>query len=275
MKIRDEHFPTNPSILAWEDGYLFNVRMIGNYGSYFYTYNILYRLTGDFEVLWSQRLDHGRENDTTHRGLEDVRLFIHKGKVMFLASEPHGRGKTFGIRVSLGLLSIEKESARLLWARPIESPKGDSQEKNWLPFSEGGEILVHYKCGLFGRLNISTFDRLPPRPLKISLEEVDHVRRDLRGGFLLPLEEGGYLGILHQMRGGVYRHCLFRLDSKKRLMSISPMFSFTKNPIEFVLSLAFRGEDLIIPYGVMDREYEVIILPKEMVERLLSAGVGL
>lgn len=275
LVVRDRYFPTNPSILPWEGGYLFNVRMVGQEESHFYSYNRLYRITEDFEVLWSQRLDHlSKEPNAHYRGLEDLRLFLHRGEVMFLASEPYG-GEELRIRICIGLLSVHEEGAMLLWACPIDSPLSALQEKNWLPLSEDGEIVVQYKCGLFGRLNISSFDSFPPKEsLKISLEEIETTPSGLRGGALLPIPpewgDKGYLGILHSMRAGVYHHCLYHLNEKKKLVEISPMFSFSGERIEFVLSFVFQGTNILIPYGIMDRRFEVVSLTREFVMNLLK-----
>ena len=80
-------------------------------------------------------------------------------------------------------------------------------------------------------------------------------RDDLHGGAVTAYEDG-YLGIVHDViwPGRRYRHYFARLNSSGDLIAITEPFTFGGTAIEFSSGIVLDHEDVVLSYGVQDRE---------------------
>lgn len=117
-------------------------------------------------------------------------------------------------------------------------------EKNWMPISVGGALTWIYSLDPTAIL---------PGPLRECPFALEH----LRGGAAVGFEEG-YLAVTHETieadEGRIYLHRFVRLNDEFNVIAVSPSWVFAKHGIEFCAGLVRDGDDLILSYGVEDRE---------------------
>jgi len=84
----------------------------------------------------------------------------------------------------------------------------------------------------------------------------------LHGGAVVR-NENGYLGIVHEVRwpGRVYVHRLARFDRTGKLLSESRPFKLSTEPIDFASGIVLHKDDLVISFGVMDRQALLVRIP--------------
>jgi len=251
----DGRRPMNPSV-TWHNGEIWCVVRAVNYtidcGRYHIddadgvvrTENYLGRL-GPNDELCNARLM--RDFDDTPRqpsqivGYEDIRL---------VSIEQDGK------RVLTGSATVcDVDPQRRMIARLHLDADGDVQkievqntnqthEKNWMPLSVSGEFAWIY-----------SFDptAVLPGPLRQCPFHLEH----LRGGAVTPLEDG-YLCVGHESidtgGGRIYLHRFVLLDSKFNVTGVSPAWVFEHHGIEFAAGILCDGDQVLISYGVDDKE---------------------
>lgn len=79
----------------------------------------------------------------------------------------------------------------------------------------------------------------------------------------------GWLGIAHEIEWPErrYWHRFVVFDERGALVHSSERFSFDDFPIEFAAGIVLSGDDLVVSYGVQDREARLARIPIEEVER--------
>lgn len=184
-------------------------------------------------------------------GLEDCRLIWHEGA--WWASATRRDANTEGI---CQMVLLRLDGHRAVELIPLSDGVA-AHEKNWMPVvASGPGILFMYSISptVVVRLDLATRE-----VEEIARRRAPIVARYLRGGGqVLPIANG-WLAIGHEAvgfedGGRVYNHRWVWFDADWRLRRISPGFYLRERGIEFVAGLAQAGDDLLLTFGVKDRE---------------------
>jgi len=175
-------------------------------------------------------------------GYEDVRLVSVDGDLTASATvcdrDPEGRRL-------IARLYIDDDGDI---ERADVQPSNQLHEKNWLPLSVGGQLVWIYSLDPTAVL---------PGPLRDCPLALDH----LRGGAAIA-HDGGYLCVTHEVvdaaDGRIYLHRFVRIDAEWRVTGATPAWVFAHHGVEFCAGLARDGDDLVLTYGVEDREAWVL-----------------
>ena len=101
------------------------------------------------------------------------------------------------------------------------------------------------------------------------------IARHWSGGSQAIPVDGGRLALVHEAvdfedGGRVYTHRWIWFDPAWRLARRSSPFVFHDRGVEYAAGLARRGDDLVVSYGIWDREAWLATLPLEEVLPLLA-----
>ncbi len=135
--------------------------------------------------------------------------------------------------------------------RAVVQATNQEHEKNWMPLSVGGALTWIYSLDptaiLPGPLNYCSF----------ALE-------NLRGGAAVAFQEG-YLCVTHEViptnEGRIYLHRFVQLDAHFYVVSVSKAWVFAHHGVEFCVGLVVDNDDIIMSYGVEDREAWIVRVP--------------
>lgn len=271
VKIRFEppngYLPTNPSICMHEGALWCVVRTV-NYsmdGRHYVvhdpnrivrTENYLGRLRLDGEFVEPQ---HMRDLDCSPRtssqviGYEDVRLVSVKGKLTGSATvcDRSDQGPRI-VRLHLSASGDVKRSD--------VQPSNQRCEKNWMPLSVDGELAWIYSLDPTAVLS-------KKGPLRRCPLALDH----LRGGAATRFG-AGYLCVAHETidepDGRIYLHRFIRLDKKFNVTAVSPAWVFESHGIEFCAGIVRTKKQLVMSYGVKDREAWIMKVDVSEVENM-------
>jgi len=164
--------------------------------------------------------------------------------------------------------------------RTFESPRGVAQEKNWSPYSEGGELHVVYDFGTLTRFSLSG-----EAPLRFDpgAKIIPELRGHSGSSQLIPFDDG-WLCITHRhtrrptwLPWGdhrIYAHYFVHIGADWRLRAISSPFCFETAGGEFCGGMAVVGDDLVVSYGMNDQGARVMRIPQDSVRSLLRAVAG-
>lgn len=198
-----------------------------------------------------------RDLDTSPRqpsqivGYEDVRLVSVEGKLAGSATV------------------CDRDAARRLIARlefdndgnvtsAVVQPSNQQHEKNWMPLSVNGELTWIYSLDPTAIL---------PGPLRACPLQLEH----LRGGAAIEFDDG-YLCVVHEVveteEQRIYLHRFVRLDEKWNVTAVSPAWVFAHHGIEFCAGLVQNDEQLILSYGIDDREAWIMTVAVAEVEAM-------
>ena len=254
----------NPSLVRYQDGYVGCVRgvnyvyrsprslavdfVVGN------TYHTLNRL-----VLLDDQLRPRRQLDALNaqlENLEDVRLFVHAGRLHGVATQPLGNG--IGA-CRMCLLSFDAE-LRQVELRPIASPYGGSREKNWCPFSLGNELGFLYACSpeVFGRLPAGESKPVPLAGRRLPAK--DSLRFYDCGSTPGQMLDGQYLFVTHRRSvrlpslQRVYTSRLYLFSPDLQRVRKGPYFRMGAPTIEFVTGMCIGQDEVLLAYGVAERQ---------------------
>jgi tetratricopeptide (TPR) repeat protein/predicted GH43/DUF377 family glycosyl hydrolase len=274
----------NPSIATGPDG----LRMIVRSSNYrvspqlrytvldesgiFRTTNYLVDLAPDLQILTVEPIDdHALRPEPPPfpvSGFEDARLFRHRDGWWFSA--------TVRDRHPLGICQIAL--VKLKGPQPQEmhllSGAGDHHQKNWMPASEDDGSLLRFVYRLDPTV-ILRFDDVENRVAPDVSHPAPVLARHWRGSSQAILIAGGRLALVHEGvdfedGGRVYTHRWIWFDLEWHLTRVSSPFIFHDRGVEFAAGLAQWGDELVISYGIWDREAWLATVPVEEVLPLLA-----
>jgi len=131
-------------------------------------------------------------------------------------------------------------------------------EKNWMPLSVNGELAWIYSLD-------------PTAILPGPLNECPFALEHLRGGAAIAFD-GGYLCVTHEVveadEGRIYLHRFVELDSEFHVTAVSPAWVFAHYGIEFACGMVLDGDELVVSYGVQDREAWVVRVGVKEIEAM-------
>lgn len=261
------YMPTNPSICV-HDGALWCVVRTVNYTMNGQSYvvhdphhvvrtkNYLGRLDVDGAFVDPTPM---RDLDTSPRissqvvGYEDMRLVSVAGKLTGSATVCDR--DVDGPRIARLHLTPNGDVRRA-----DVQPSNQRCEKNWMPLDVNGEFTWIYSLDPTAILSKTG-------PLRSCPLALDH----LRGGAAIPIRSG-YLCVVHETidetEGRVYLHRFVKLDKKFNVTAVSPTWVFVGHGIEFCAGLAYFNGQLVLSYGVKDREAWIMKVDVEEVEAI-------
>jgi len=150
------------------------------------------------------------------------------------------------------------------WQRVV--PEGSKvNEKNWMPIVQNEEIKWMYRPGWVLRQDGS---------FQVKHQNTVVVDDLSGGGQLVPLD-GGWLGIVHTAHQDpingkrYYWHRFVYFDADFRLQKMSEPFVFFDKQIEFAAGLALYEGNVVVSFGVLDREAWIAVIPEHDVRFLL------
>ena len=219
------------------------------------TTNYLLHLAPDLTVTAVNRIDDDAVRTHPPRfpvaGFEDCRLIWNEGG--WWASATRRDASDDGI---CQMVLLRFDGNRVTELIPL-SDGHSGHEKNWMPVvAAGTDLFFVYSVAptVVKHLNPST--RRVTRTLR---RQAPAIARHLRGGGQVLPVAGGWLAIAHEAvgfedGGCVYSHRWVWFDADWRLSQISPSFFLRERGIEFVAGLAQHGQDVLLTFGVHDRE---------------------
>ena len=280
----------NPTIVAYEDGYVAIVRS-SNYsivnGRYVMpdedqgvirTENIVVRLSDTMQPLAKPEViaAAGYPRSTYPvDGLEDCRLNVVNGELTASATVRNWGGRDGTCRIATA--TVLPYAASMCDVAMLDEPFAGRHEKNWMPIVGTGEYL--YSCHDDGR--VATVRRDGWRWLVEHHAEAPAIARGWRGGSqLVDVGRGRRLALVHEVAdddcGRIYEHRFVLFDeSGWRIVGWSPAFAFReKRTIEFAAGLARRGDHLVAAFGVRDAEAWVAEMSLADVLSLIGGSDG-
>lgn len=192
------------------------------------------------------------------RGYEDCRLFAVDGRWYATATV---RDRDPGALCRIALLWLDENEIRRVDLLP--GPVAGRHEKNWMPFLRDGSAHLLYWTD---PVVVGVLDP-DGGSLGLAAKGEQHgLPVELRGGSQGVRVEEGWLFVVHEVLWGdggrTYRHRFLLLDEGLRLAGLSRPFSFQGERIEFCAGMAARGDELVLSFGVMDREAWLAVLPR-------------
>lgn len=137
-------------------------------------------------------------------------------------------------------------------------PSNQLCEKNWMPLSVDGEFTWIYSLDPTAIL---------PGPLRRCPLALDHIR----GGAAITFGKG-YLCVVHETidepEGRIYLHRFVKLDKNFNVTAITPAWVFSGHGIEFCAGLAREKSELVLSYGIKDREAWIMRVKAKEVEAM-------
>jgi tetratricopeptide (TPR) repeat protein len=267
-----EFHPTNPCIAQLADRTWVNVRLV-NYrqtGGHDYvapgdgvirTRNLgleWNRVTGQIEStrevsgmppLWPQL--------TRIRGFEDVRWIEHQGRLWFTATCHQVPGAADRCRVVLGRMNQPLDAVEHVV--PLSYAGAREVEKNWLPWSVAGELLLIYGYEPLTVLSVN----LESGETRVRGQSFATFRAERFRGSGAPVPMSGragrWLALVHEVArrdaARIYAHRWVELDVDAGLSAYSRPFVFDHMGVEYAAGLLDNGDGtLTVTYGYEDRE---------------------
>lgn len=268
----------NPSVASDPDG---NLRVImrrsnyvmspeGRYGGAYDTEGVI-RTRNYIATLKGASLYHAEHIEDDHlrpdpslfpvHGFEDCRLFWFGGwKFSATVRERNARGICQQV-----MCDLDGNRAENL----VElSPAHDTHQKNWMPFSfEGPHFYNHPPRFIHSCYPLIMLDAEQPAPYGGEIRDTPYIARNFRGGAAVPCRSSWcgtcLLAIIHesidfpnQSPHRVYWHRFVEInpDIGWEITRISQPFCFQRRGVEFCAGMALKGDDLILSYGVHDKE---------------------
>jgi tetratricopeptide (TPR) repeat protein len=219
------------------------------------TTNYLLQLTPDGAVAAVDRIDD--EAVRTHpprfpvTGFEDCRLIWREGA--WWATATRRDANAAGV-CQIVLLRLDGNCA--VAVIPL-SDGISNHEKNWMPvITSGPDLFFVYSIAPTVVLHLDLATR---EVTQVARRRVSSSARYLRGGGqVLPVANGwlaiGHEAVVFDDGARAYSHRWVWFDAGWRLRRISPGFFLRERGIEFVAGLAQNGDELLLSFGVQDRE---------------------
>ena len=263
---------TNPTVVRIGERVLFNVRLV-NYEQeggrcYTPTDDGMFR-NRNATVEWDPatgtcgpaRESAGVPADwptaTEKLGLEDMRWTVHAGRVWFTAACYQSPLAVDRCRIVLGRMNEALDGIDHLV--PLQREELRVAEKNWLPWSRDGELLVIYGYDPF---EVRTVDLDTGATALAQLRPPAFYAGGFRGSappVRIPGRAGRWLLLTHDVayrpQGNAYAQRFVEVDEHDGIVAISRPFHFDHVGIEYAVGLCDLGDGrLLLSYGHEDRE---------------------
>jgi len=283
IAVREGWSRFNPSIAQGPDGELRMIVRSSNYmmtrqlsytindeGGVIRTTNYLIDLSPDLEIAGVQEIEDRHVRPETPpfpvAGFEDCRLFAYRGSWWFSGTV---RDRNLDGICQIALVRLEGTTA--VEAHLLSDGLDRRHEKNWMPapgddalrfvYSSSPTVILRYHD-----VGTAAPELIQPGPL---------VARRFSGGSQMITIDGGWLCLVHEAvnfedGGRVYSHRWVLFDDQWQLARLSSPFLLQERGVEFAAGLVRRDDQLLISYGVWDREAWLATVPVGPVLSLLT-----
>lgn len=259
----------------------YNISDTGNYENcddHIITINKCLILDKDMHII--AKKEHCLEQVTRrYAGVEDVRIYcsnpnnLKNSDISFIGTGYHDNN-TLGIMC--GIYTLEHFNKLLSNKSEITCTSSTSVcEKNWTYVEYEGKTHVVYKWGPQLQLGLIENNRLSIVSEKKMPNIFSHVRGSTCGFVYSSIEPDAkdeiwfivHLVSYESLRK--YYHMFVVFDKSMNLLRYSAPFKFSKQPIEYCLSITVKDDCIIVPYSTMDRTTILAIYDKTAVDVML------
>ena len=270
---KDSFKATTPSIIAYNDGYLTNVRLVDYTlhlnGSYSYpdgysvnTKNIALVMDKDFEITDCKKFDPGFNKECRIRGLEDVKIIDTGENIVYISTKQSDITSNYVLTMAGGVYDLSGES---LGYSEVPSPEKEKCEKNWALFMQDDHLRVVYKW-----YPLTIYDVVKGQLGTVSRKDMPPFFKKVRGSTNGAIYKDELWFIGHVVEHGDprhYYHLFIILDKDTlELRKYSYLFRFDKEEkVEFSLGLVVEDDRLIVSHSNWDRTSKLKIFDKEQI----------
>jgi predicted GH43/DUF377 family glycosyl hydrolase len=234
------------------------------------TTSYLLTIDADYQVIKRQLMDdsavRGAGSPAAY-GIEDVRLFLHEGKVWGIGAgiAPGGDRK-----LSVTQVAFEVEGTRIARLHVGPRPAGSTYEKNWVPVLADGKVWLNYSLDPTQFIEFRHGEFLMPEGLSLPASF------ELRNGTPFIPWGRGYMALAHSPplwwnNRAHYLHHVVILDQQRRLVEVSSGFFLVKRGTEFACGLCRQGDKLVVSLGIADRYAVLLEMPVSAITDLVIA----
>lgn len=236
------------------------------------TENHLLRLNRDYQIVERAIVDWDRPEPKFPLviGLEDMRIFWHKGERKFYANvrEQREDGQCVQYHGYLRWRAMNPGTAFVEAAIPISD--GTTVEKNWAPFCYGGpEEEFVYRLDTFGHIenHVASFEKFKR---DVAVENISGSSQwvQFAGGMLAVVHEA----MVHPATGKrVYSHRFAFTDNAFGRLRLSLPFVFRDVQIEFCAGIAYLPNgNVVMSYGERDEKAMLATVNRKDIECALG-----
>ena len=260
---------STPSVCKLNGELIYNTRFVnytidenGNYknGDYIETINVLTLNSND--VIF--RHDKSRDKDNRYIGVEDIRLFAHKGKLLYNGN----RGTNDGVAIEHGEINkTTGETTSVVLVAPFQK----KIEKNWVLFEDAHGNL---KC-IYGWYPLIIGDIKNDRLVQTHNMSTSIIFERFRGstnGVRVGDELWFICHVVSYENRRFYYHTMVALDINTfKIKRYTPFFTFEKECVEYTLGFVPYGDnEFLIGYSRMDRTTEYKSVKKSWFEAMFK-----
>ncbi len=263
------HSSTPSIISAPNGGYYINVRVVNYYisqnGSYLgcddhiITENKFLHLDNSFDIIEEKIIPHTHNKSQRYVGVEDVRLCINDGKLIFTGTNFHN-GK-------LGMCFGHYTTTDLQPQQIYPDFANEETEKNWVYTTITSQMIYKW-------FPLTICNHINDQLTRIKELKMPKIFRRVRGSTNGAKYNDEIWFVTHIVSYEQPRHyyhlmAVFNQDMTK-LLRYSHPFKFTNTEcIEYCLGLVVEQNRVLISYSTMDRTSHIGIYGKEYVESKL------
>lgn len=283
IAVREGWSRFNPSIAQGPDGDLRMIVRSSNYtmtqqlrytindeGGVIRTINYLLDLTSNLEIAGIREID---DRDIRPEpppfpvaGFEDCRLFAYRGSWWY-----SGTVRDRNVDGICQIALVRLEGATAVEAQLLSDDLDRRHEKNWMPAPGDDALRFVYSSSPTVILRYDDAGSAAPE----LIQPGSLIARRFSGGSQVIPIDGGWLCLVHEAvnfddGGRVYTHRWVWFDAQWRLARLSSPFLLRERGVEFGAGLVRRNDQLLISYGVWDREAWLATVPVEQVLSLLT-----
>ena len=270
---------STPSLCVHKNELIINVRYVnyhindnGGYENkeHITTHNVFtrYNTLGNtyIKIQDDEIIKYDKIYDDRYVGLEDMRMFSYKDKLLYNANRGIGQNN---IVVEHGEIDLDTGSTKSVL---LKYEKQKEIEKNWVLFEDGkGNLKCIYSWHplVIGDINNQTGDFTVSNVLPTA-NIFNHFRGSTNG-----VNVDGEIWFLchvvsHENRR-FYYHVMVALDKTTfKIKKYTPFFTFDKNPVEYTLGMVYKNGSLTIGYSLLDRETKYMVVPKKWFEQMFQ-----
>ena len=257
---------STPSVCLLNGKIVCNTRFVnykidenGNYenGEYITTINVL-------SIAWKNDciVKHDKSRDNRYIGVEDIRLFAHKGKLLYNGN----RGINDTMCIEHGEINpTTGETTSVILAVPFQK----KIEKNWVLFEDGqGNLKCIYGWHplVIGDIKNNAFIPTQELPTSIIFERFRGSTNGVRVG-----DEIWFIcHVVSYENRRFYYHTMVAIDANTfKIKRYTPFFTFEKECVEYTLGFIPLGdEEFLIGYSRMDKSTEYKCVKKKWFESM-------
>lgn len=236
------------------------------------TTNYLVDLTADLQVVSAVPIMDGHLHPDPPpfpvAGFEDARLFWHRDAWWASAT---ARDQNADGTCQIALLRLDDAAVTTMY---LLSDGKERHEKNWMPAPDIASDTLRFVHSCYPTIILRYDDDLGG-VLPERVGEAPAIAREFSGGSQVVPFDGGGLCLVHEAANfdngsRVYSHRWVWFDASWQIARISPPFRLLQQGVEFAAGLAWSGTNLIISFGVWDREAHLGVISAAEVAALLA-----